>query len=71
MKRVNDIIGKGWGLHAEGQKLRSESTTFRKQRDTRPVYDAWPHDINCQEMGVNGRLFETVRLRGCGFQGDP
>jgi len=45
MKPIKDIIGKGWGLHAEGQKLQSESTAFRKKRDTRPVYDAW-HTIS-------------------------
>ncbi|EIW86124.1 cytoplasmic dynein heavy chain 1 [Coniophora puteana RWD-64-598 SS2] len=64
MKRVEDVLGKGWELYAEGQKLQSESTAFRKKLDTRPVYDAWLHDINRRDMGVNGRLFEIVRLRG-------
>ena len=68
MKRVEDVLGKGWELYAEGQKLQSESTAFRKKLDTRPVYDAWLHDINRRDMGVNGRLFEIVRLRGGGFQ---
>ncbi|KAI0055925.1 cytoplasmic dynein heavy chain 1 [Artomyces pyxidatus] len=68
MKRVEDVLGKGWELYAEGQKLQSESSAFRKKLDTRPVYDAWLHDINRRDMGVNGRLFEIVRLRGGGFQ---
>lgn len=68
MKRVEDVLGKGWELYAEGQKLQSESTAFRKKLDTRPVFDAWLHDINRRDMGVNGRLFEIVRLRGGGFQ---
>ncbi|KZT24393.1 hypothetical protein NEOLEDRAFT_1094681 [Neolentinus lepideus HHB14362 ss-1] len=68
MKRVEDVLGKGWELYAEGQKLQSESTAFRKKLDTRPVYEAWLHDINRRDMGVNGRLFEIVRLRGGGFQ---
>jgi hypothetical protein len=68
MKRVEDVLGKGWELYAEGQKLQSESTAFRKKLETRPVYDAWLHDINRRDMGVNGRLFEIVRLRGGGFQ---
>jgi hypothetical protein len=68
MKRVEDVLGKGWELYAEGQKLQSESRTFRTKFDTRPVYDAWLHDINRRDMGVNGRLFEIVRLRGGGFQ---
>ncbi|EJD04236.1 cytoplasmic dynein heavy chain 1 [Fomitiporia mediterranea MF3/22] len=68
MKRVEDVFGKGWELYAEGQKLQSESSAFRKKLDTRPVYDAWLHDINRRDMGVNGRLFEIVKLRGGGYQ---
>ncbi|KAG6819964.1 hypothetical protein H0H93_006940, partial [Arthromyces matolae] len=68
MKRVEDVLGKGWELYAEGQKLQSESTAFRKKLETRPVFDAWLHDINRRNMSVDGRLFEIVRLRGGGFQ---
>ncbi|KAK0438444.1 dynein heavy chain, N-terminal region 1-domain-containing protein [Armillaria borealis] len=60
MKRVEDVLG---------QKLQSESSAFRKKLDTRPVYDAWLHDINRRNMGVDGRLFEIVRLRGAGGGG--
>jgi hypothetical protein len=68
MKRVEDVLGKGWELYAEGQKLQSESGAFRKKLDTKPVYEAWLHDINRRDMAVSGRLFEIVRLRGGGFQ---
>ncbi|KAL0062365.1 dynein heavy chain [Marasmius tenuissimus] len=68
MKRVEDVLGKGWELYAEGQKLQSESSAFRKKLDTRMVYEAWLQDINRRNMGVDGRLFEIVRLRGGGFQ---
>ncbi|KZS90334.1 cytoplasmic dynein heavy chain 1 [Sistotremastrum niveocremeum HHB9708] len=68
MKRVEDVLGgKNWEHYGEGQKLHAESTAFRKKLDTRPVYEAWLHDINRREMGVNGRLFEILRIRG-GFQ---
>ena len=68
MKRVEDVLGKGWELYAEGQKLQAESTAFRKKLDTRPIYEAWLHDINRREMSVTGRLFEIVKLRGGGYQ---
>ncbi|EMD41483.1 dynein heavy chain protein 2 [Gelatoporia subvermispora B] len=68
MKRVEDVLGSGWEHYAEGQKLKSESAAFRKKLDTRPVYEAWLHDINRRDMGVSGRLLEIVRLRGGGFQ---
>ncbi|KAJ6620693.1 dynein heavy chain, N-terminal region 1-domain-containing protein [Mycena sp. CBHHK59/15] len=69
MKRVEDVLGKGWELYAEGQKLQSESSAFRKKLDTRPVYDAWLHDINRRNMGVDGRLFEIIKPRGGGASG--
>ena len=68
MKHV-EVLGNGWELYAEGQKLQSESSAVRKKLDTRPVFDAWLHDINHRDMGVGGRLFEIVRLsQGGGFQ---
>ena len=60
MKRPEDILGKGWELYAEGQKLRSESAAFRGKLDTRQVFEAWLHDINRRDMGAAGRLFEVV-----------
>ncbi|KAG6887387.1 hypothetical protein C0992_012466 [Termitomyces sp. T32_za158] len=68
MKRVEDVLGKGWELYAEGQKLQTESTAFRKKLETQPVFDAWRHDIGRRNMVVDGCLFEIVRLRGGGFQ---
>ena len=64
LKCVKDVLGKGWELYAEGQKLQSESSGCRKKLDTRAVFDAWLHDINRRDMGVGGRLFEIVRLPG-------
>ncbi|KAF4584562.1 hypothetical protein EYR38_001791 [Pleurotus pulmonarius] len=66
MKRVEDVLGKGWELYAEGQRLQGDSAAFRKKLDTRPVFDAWLHDINRRNMGVDGRLFEILRLRATG-----
>ncbi|KAJ3566624.1 hypothetical protein NP233_g6881 [Leucocoprinus birnbaumii] len=63
MKRVEDVLGKGWELYAEGQKLQQESLAFRKKLDTKLVFDAWMQDINRRNMGVDGRLFEIVRIR--------
>lgn len=68
MKRVEDVLGKDWVLYAEGQKLQTESSSFRRKLDTRQLYEGWLHDINRRDMGINGRLFEIVRLRGGGFQ---
>jgi dynein heavy chain 1 len=68
MRRVEDVLGKGWELYAEGQKLQSESTSFRRKLDTRPVYEAWLHEIQRRDLQIAGRLFDIVRVRGGGGQ---
>lgn len=66
MKRVEDVLGKGWELYAEGQKLQSESSSFRKKLDTRPIYEAWFTEITRRELAVSGPLFEITRNRAQG-----
>jgi dynein heavy chain 1 len=56
MKRVEDVLSKGWELYAEGQKLQSDSAAFHERLDTRPVYDAWLHDINPRERWMSTAL---------------
>ncbi|KAF9140779.1 hypothetical protein BGX30_005985 [Mortierella sp. GBA39] len=66
MKRVEDVLGKGWELYAEGQKLQSESSSFKKKLDTRPIYEAWFAEITRRELTVSGPLFEITRNRAQG-----
>lgn len=63
MKRVEDVLGKGWELYAEGAKLASESSSFRRKLDTRPIYEAWLHEINRRDLQISGRLFDVQRTR--------
>lgn len=69
MKRVEDVLGKGWELYAEGAKLASESTSFRRKLDTRPIYEAWVHEINRRDMRIEGRLFEISKVRNTTING--
>ncbi|KAK3828336.1 MAG: dynein heavy chain [Benniella sp.] len=66
MKRVEDVLGKGWELYAEGQKLQSESSSFRKKLDTKPIYDNWYNEIIHRKLAVSGPLFEITRNRAQG-----
>ncbi|CED84986.1 dynein heavy chain cytosolic [Phaffia rhodozyma] len=68
MQRVEDVLGKGWELYAEGQRLQSESASFRKKLDTNPLYEAWKMDIIARELKINGRLFDVTRSRSNGNQ---
>lgn len=63
MKRVEDVLGKGWELYAEGQRLHSESETFKRKLSTRPLFEGWLQDIQRREMSISGRLFNVTRNR--------
>lgn len=64
MKRVEDVLGRGWESYAEGQKLQVESASFRAKLDTKPLYDAWIAEITRRgNLTVNGRLFDIIRSR--------
>lgn len=63
MKRVEDVLGKGWELYADGQKLQSESNSFRRKLDTRPIFDAWLQEMNRRDLQINGRLFDVTKNR--------
>lgn len=66
MRKVEDVLGEDWHLHAEGQKLQSESGLFRKKLDTRPVFESWLHDVQRRRITIAGRLFNIVRNRAAG-----
>ncbi|CAB4481707.1 unnamed protein product [Rhizophagus irregularis] len=67
MKRVEDVLGKGWEMYAEGQKLQTDSNNFKKKLDTRPIFETWQKDIqNRRDLNVSGRLFEITKNRAQG-----
>lgn len=66
MKRVEDVLGRGWELYHEGQKLQGESNTFKKKLDTRPIFDSWLADVNRRNIMISGRLFNITRNRAAG-----
>ncbi|CAK7266377.1 dynein heavy chain [Sporothrix epigloea] len=66
MKKVEDVLGADWALHAEGQKLENESIQFRKKLKTAPIFDAWAKDTMRREVSIAGRLFSIKRVRSAG-----
>ena len=66
MRRVEDVLGKDWALHSEGQKLQAESGMFRKKLDTRPIFESWLHDVTKRRITITGRLFGIARNRALG-----
>jgi dynein heavy chain 1 len=67
MRRVEDVLGKGWESYAEGHKLQVESAAFRAKLDTKPLYDAWVNEMTRHgDLTINGRLLDIVRARTTG-----
>ncbi|RFU30184.1 hypothetical protein B7463_g6181, partial [Scytalidium lignicola] len=67
MKKVEDVLGHDWALHAEGQKLQSESNLFKKKLDTRPIFEAWLHDVQRRQISISGRLFNINKVRAANY----
>ena len=63
LRKVEDVLGKDWALHAEGQKLAAEGLNFRNKLDTRPIFESWLHDVNRRKFSLAGRLFGITRNR--------
>lgn len=66
LKKVEDVLGKDWTLHTEGQKLQIEGANFRKKLDTRPIFESWLHDVQKRKITVAGRIFGISRNRAFG-----
>lgn len=66
MGKVEDILGKDWALHAEGQKLQAESSMFKKKLDTRPIFESWLQEVARRKLSISGRLFLISRNRAAG-----
>ncbi|KAK9469716.1 dynein heavy chain, N-terminal region 1-domain-containing protein [Lipomyces arxii] len=63
MKRVEDVLGKGWELYSEGEKLYNESNTFKKKLESKSIFDSWLRDMTERKLSVGGRLFNIIRNR--------
>jgi dynein heavy chain 1 len=66
MGKVEDILGRDWALHSEGQKLQAESSMFKKKLDTRPIFESWLQEVARRKLSISGRLFLVSKNRAAG-----
>ena len=45
MRRVEDVLGKGWEQHLEGQKLKADGDSFRLKLSTQELFDEWSRKV--------------------------
>lgn len=45
MRRVEDVLGKGWENHVDGQKLKADGDRFRMKLNTQELFDDWTRKV--------------------------
>ena len=45
MHRVEDVLGKGWENHVEGQKLKADGDSFHLKLNIQQLYDDWVQNV--------------------------
>lgn len=45
MRRVEDVLGKGWENHVEGQRLKADGDSFRQKLNTQELFDKWSKKV--------------------------
>lgn len=64
LKRVEDVLGKGWETHIDGQKLKADGDSFRAKLSTTEVFQEWARKVQERNLGITGRIFmiDSARL---------
>lgn len=57
LKRVEDVLGKGWETHIDGQKLKADGDSFRAKLSTAEVFQDWARKVQERNFGITGRIF--------------
>ncbi|TGZ69850.1 hypothetical protein CRM22_003509 [Opisthorchis felineus] len=65
LHRVEDVLGKGWEHHRDGQLLKTEGESFKAKLNTTEVFEAWVRKVSQKQVLVSGRIFniEPIRAR--------
>lgn len=64
LKRVEDVLGKGWESHIDGQKLKADGDSFRAKLSTAEVFQDWARKVQERNFGISGgRIFSIESTR--------
>lgn len=64
LQRVEDVLGKRWSHHVEGQRLKTETDQFRARLQPTAIFQTWLADA--QKLGdfeIEGRVFKIVTTK--------
>lgn len=63
MKRVEDVLGKDWAQHIEGQKLKADGESFKLKLSTSELFDEWSKKVAEKSLTVSGSIFNVESTR--------
>ncbi|EDV24404.1 uncharacterized protein TRIADDRAFT_24890 [Trichoplax adhaerens] len=68
LRRVEDVLGKGWENHVDGQKLKSDGDNFRQKLNPHELFEDWARKVQGRNLGVSGKIYsiESQRARVSG-----
>jgi len=46
MRRVEDVLGKGWEGHVDGNKLKTEADSFKLKLNTQELFEDWSKKVS-------------------------
>ena len=46
LHRVEDVLGKGWESHVEGQRLKEDGDNFKQKLDTQGLFEDWSRKVS-------------------------
>ncbi|XP_012938795.1 cytoplasmic dynein 1 heavy chain 1 [Aplysia californica] len=63
MRRVEDVLGKGWENHVDGQKLKADGDSFKMKLNTQELFDEWTGKVQNKQLTVQGKIYTITSVR--------
>eukprot|EP01156_Anaeramoeba_ignava_P005921 Anaeramoba_ignava/a347318_420.p1 GENE.a347318_420~~a347318_420.p1 ORF type:complete len:2859 (+),score=994.33 a347318_420:263-8839(+) len=57
MNRIEAVLGVGWENYSEGQKLKADGESFKKELNPQKIFDTWVRDVESKKWEISGPIF--------------
>lgn len=69
LRRVEDVLGKGWEQHTEGQNLKQSGEEFARRVNPLSIFDPWMKEIkDAKSLDIGSRIFGVKSHGGRGLE---
>ncbi|KAF8817901.1 dynein heavy chain family protein, partial [Cardiosporidium cionae] len=68
LKRIEDVLGRGWEQHSEGQPLKQDVDVFLSKLDPLGLFEQWLRDMkDIKRIDDSSKIFTIRKLGGRGY----